>query len=454
MNMIHRNALAAFALGLMGSSALGSPAIQIETLYSFNPGVGTYFPEYPGGLIVGEKGTLYGVTSEPAQFIVSDPAPIRGGSVFRLNPPTKSQPSWTKTILHNFTGPPDGTGDVAIVYSHDKIYGITDFGGDSSSGVTTPSGGTGIAFSLDGQTENILYTFCKDKAAGCTDGSPSSLVAGDQGVIYGIDPGSLFMLTSPRGKQSVWAESTIYSQAGVSFAPYIDSFHGSCCSSLLIENDAIYVVGIMVATNQNVLFKFTPPTKGKPSWTKTILYTFVDIGPSSLISDHQGGFYGTTFGSGAFGNGNGPFGTVFHLIPPRNGQSVWTNTVLYTFKGGPDDGNGPNQLVIDGKGSLYGITIYGGNRITLPCYHTCFSDAGTLFKLSPPTNGHTIWSETVYKFCPGQPPPDGLTITTCIDGAVPTSLVADKGTIYGSTSYGGTFGTGFFTGTIFKVTSP
>jgi hypothetical protein len=449
MNAIYRGAMAAFALGLMGSSALSSPAIQIETIYSFNSGGNGTLPEYPGGLIVDEKGTLYGETSEPAVYIVSNPAPTRGGSVFRLNPPTKGQPSWTKTILHNFTGSPDGTGDVAIAYSHGKIYGVTDFGGDNSSGVTIPPGGTGIAFSLNGQTENILYTFCKDKGAGCTDGSLSSLVAGDQGVIYGINPGSLFMLTSPRGKQSAWTESTIYSQVGLFFGVSQLTFGSSCCSSLLIENDAIYVVGTVVATNQNILLKFTPPTKGQPSWTKTIIYTFVDIGTPSLISDHQGGFYGTTFGSGVYNNG--PFGTVFQLTPPSKGQSVWTNTVLYNFKGGSDDGSGPIQLVIDGKGSLYGITNYGGNRIGLPGRSSPYvRDAGTLFKLSPPANGHTIWSETVYKFCPG---PLEL-LSTCIDGAVPNSLVADKGTIYGSTSYRGTFGTGFFTGTIFKVTSP
>jgi hypothetical protein len=449
MNTIYRGAIATFALVLMGSSALSAPAIQIETLYSFNPAsvsVGG-LPEHPGGLTVDEKGNLYGETSDPAQYLLPNPAPTLGGSVFRLNPPTKGQPSWTKTILHSFTGAPDGTGDVAIVYSHGKIYGTTDFGGNNSSGSTIPPGGTGIVFDLaNGQTENILHTFCQGSAAGCTDGSPSSLVVGDQGVIYGTNSGSLFSLTPPIGKQSVWTETTIYSQAGLSFGPYINSFRGSCCSSLLVENDAIYVVGTVIATNKNILFKFTPPTKGKTSWIKTILYTFVDTGPVSLIYDHQGGFYGTTFG-GVYSNG--PFGTVFRLTPPRKGQSVWTNTVLYSFKGGPDDGGGPHQLVIDGRGSLYGISINGGNSIYLQCYHSCVGDGGTLFKLSPPTKGHTIWSETGYKFCSGQVP-----FGPCIDGAIPTSLVADKGTIYGSTYYGGNFGVTFSTGTIFKVTSP
>jgi hypothetical protein len=63
--------------------------------------------------------------------------------VFSLTPPTKGQHSWTKTILHSFTGAPDGTGDVSIAYSHGKIYGTADFGG-----IGNGFSGAGIVFSL------------------------------------------------------------------------------------------------------------------------------------------------------------------------------------------------------------------------------------------------------------------------------------------------------------------
>jgi hypothetical protein len=217
------------------------------------------------------------------------------------------------------------------------------------------------------------------------------------------------------------------------------------------------VVGTVVATNQNMLLKFTPPPKGQTSWIKTVLYTFADTGVSSLIHDHQGGFYGTTYGNGGFytPNNGPPFGTVFRLTPPRMGQSVWTHTVLYTFKGGPNDGSGPTQLVIDDKGSLYGITSSGGNNIFITTVHDLVpSSGGTIFVLTPPTNGHTTWSETVYLFCSGQVgDPGSIPPPVCVDGAIPTSLVADKGTIYGSTYFGGTFGYTENTGTIFKITS-
>jgi hypothetical protein len=257
--MYRSTTLAGLVLGLMGSSALSAPSIRIETIYSFNPASArSTYPEHPGGLIVDEKGNLFGETSDPVFFL--EPLPNTGGSVFRLNPPTKGQSSWTKTTLHNFTGSPDGTGDVSIIYSHGNIYGITDSGGYVPDSVNP---GAGIAFSLNGQTENILYTFCQGITTGCTDGNPSSLVD-DKGVIYGINYASIFSLTPPTGK-SGWTESTIYKQAGLSFAESPPNFGNGISNSLLIENDAIYVVGTVIATNQNILFKFTPPTKGQSS---------------------------------------------------------------------------------------------------------------------------------------------------------------------------------------------
>jgi hypothetical protein len=449
MNMIRRGAMVSFALGLMSSGALTAPApvIQIETLYSFNPAGGGL--GYPGGLIVDDEGNIYGETSTGPAF--PELYLTIGGSAFSLIPPTKGQHNWTKTILHSFTGTPDGTGEVSIVYSHGKIYGSTDFGG-AGYGFS----GAGIVFSLTPTAngpENILYTFCPSVIGGteCGPGSGGYTLAVEDGVIYGTTPNGLFKLSPPAKGQSVWTESIIYSQDGLYFSgPY---FGNPCCSSILVNNGAIYVVGTVVATNQNMLLKFTSPPKGQTSWTKTVLYTFADTGPSSLIPDHQGGFYGTTYGST---NGNSPpFGTVFRLTPPRKGQSVWTNTVLYTFKGGPDDGGGPTQLVIDDKGSLYGITSSGGNQVWLPNVHgLIYGSGGTLFKLSPPTPNHTVWSETVYKFCSGQVGgPGSIPPPACIDGVIPTSLVADKGTIYGSTYFGGNFGDTLNTGTIFKVTS-
>jgi uncharacterized repeat protein (TIGR03803 family) len=77
--------------------------------------------------------------------------------------------------------------------------------------------------------------------------------------------------------------------------------------------------------------------------------------------DKAGNLYGTTYAGGAF-----RFGTIFKL------DKASTESVLYSFAGGPADGEYPFAgLVFDGAGNLYGTTYLGG------AYGT-----GALFKLN------------------------------------------------------------------------
>jgi uncharacterized repeat protein (TIGR03803 family) len=105
---------------------------------------------------------------------------------------------------------------------------------------------------------------------------------------------------------------------------------------------------------------------------------------AGLIFGPDGALYGTT----SVGGTSGP-GTVFKLALPAKGLAAWTKTVLYNFKGGNGDGALPFAGVIfDQKGALYGTTESGGT-----------SNFGTVFKLTPPAEGQTQWSETVlYNF--------------------------------------------------------
>src|SRR5580693_5056670 len=69
-----------------------------------------------------------------------------------------------------------------------------------------------------------------------------------------------------------------------------------------------------------------------------------------LLSDARGGFYGTFVGGEPdFGPGG-----VFHLTPPAVASGVWTETVLYAFRGGADGGGPIGGLARDAKGNLYG----------------------------------------------------------------------------------------------------
>src|SRR5208283_2457068 len=58
---------------------------------------------------------------------------------------------------------------------------------------------------------------------------------------------------------------------------------------------------------------------------------------AGLFVDQQGALFGATDMGGSIGGCNGyGCGTVFELTPPAEGQTNWTETVLYTFKGGAD----------------------------------------------------------------------------------------------------------------------
>jgi len=153
--------------------------------------------------------------------------------------------------------------------------------------------------------------------------------------------------------------------------------------------------------------------KVDPTGTETVLYTFVG-GPTggfpeqpSLIMDTAGNLYGTTFGGGPGGGG-----TVYKL-----NATTGAETVLYGFTAA--DGKGPEAgLLRDAAGNLYGTTTFGGASSACGASGGC----GVAFKLDP------AGTETVlYIFSGGA------------DGAIPESdLIQDAaGNLYGTASEAG-----------------
>lgn len=183
------------------------------------------------------------------------------------------------------------------------------------------------------------------------------------------------------------------------------------------------------ASDAGTVFKLTPNAQG--GWNETVLYNFtggVDGGrpAAGLVFDQNGNLYGTTSSGGILE------GVVFELTPNANGS--WTERVLHIFCLVEEcrDGESPAAgLVFDTAGNLYGTTEYGGDN-----------GGGVVFKLRPGTT--RSWHESVlYNFC---------SVTNCRDGWNPESgLVFDQtGSLYGTTSQGGTGGGG--TGTVFRLT--
>ena len=270
--------------------------------------------------------------------------------------------------------------------------------------------------------EKVLYNFGNG-----TDGvaPQAGLVMDAAGNLYGTtynggtyNYGTVFELTPAAG--GGWTEMVLhnfnndgvdgaYPHAGLIFdaagnlygTTHSGGTHNASCS-----NDC------------GTVFELTPSAGG--TWTEKVLYDFYSIRTdgafpaSSLIFDGAGNLYGTTIFGGASGAGNG---TVFELTPAAGG--TWTEQVLHSFGSGTDGAYPYAGLIFDGAGNLYGTTSGGGTA------------HGTLFELTPAGGG--TWTEQVlHNFGNGT------------DGAEPlASLIFDgAGNLYGTTSYGGSYGGG------------
>jgi uncharacterized repeat protein (TIGR03803 family) len=158
-------------------------------------------------------------------------------------------------------------------------------------------------------------------------------------------------------------------------------------------------------------------------------------GPAyELVADSKGTFYGIADGGGI------GYGSVYSLTPPAQGQTAWTETVLYSFLGGTDGIYPLATLTPDGQGGFFGSTTQGG---TGPCpLFYGEPGCGTVFHLTPPAQGQTAWTKTtLYSFQGGA------------DGNQPVArLLLDPatGALYGVTFLGGANGAG----TVFALAPP
>jgi uncharacterized repeat protein (TIGR03803 family) len=173
------------------------------------------------------------------------------------------------------------------------------------------------------------------------------------------------------------------------------------------------------------VFELLPPTTAGGSWTEQVLYSFqafTDAGEptAGVIADASGVLYGMTPYGGTAGQG-----AVYSLTPPAIAGAAWTETILYSFKGGADGAYPFGGLVSDATGALYGTTNSGGLEDP-----SCAIDGGcgTVFKLAPPAAAGGTWTETVlhrFTFANSK-------------GALPSSdLTIDaSGALYGTTEFG------------------
>jgi uncharacterized repeat protein (TIGR03803 family) len=357
------------------------------------------------GVIFDQAGNIYSTTGLGGAH--------KNGTVFKLS---RTGKGIQETVIHNFRGGADGSQPRAalVMDSSGNLYGTTLLGGPANEGVVfelTPGKGT--------WTETVLHTF-----TGAPDGSQpyAGLLMGAGGVLFGTTSGggakgrgTVFRLAPSSGG---WTESVLYSFTGKGDG-------GSPRGGLIADAGGnLYgttagggVAGCDIAAfgkGCGTVFELSSVNGG---WQETVLYSFTGTAGdgansvAALLFDGSGNLYGTTQygGTGAclYQGATAGCGTVFELSPIG---AAWQEKALYAFtSNSADDGAEPvAPLVFDSAGNLYGTTAGGGNGFD----RSAFGGDGTVFELSP-VNG--TWQEAVLHYFDGNDgarPTGGLTFNS------------------------------------------
>ncbi len=385
----------------------------LNASYTFNPIFGFY--SGPGGACPNGKALLVA----PGQIYGTTyyGGTTDNGIVYKLQ--LNNDGSFSETVIYSFTGGADGGNPTAGLKmdANGALYGTA----------STANGGqaTGVVFQLvppvapaTTWTYNVIHSF-----GGNNDGADpnSSLIVGKNGSFWGTTvkggtsgQGTVFQVTPPAAPGGMWTENVLYSFTGGADGgqPYAELAADS-------SNNLFGTAYTGGASNSGTVFKLAPPAKGKPAWTESTIYTFKGgadgLNPlGGLVLTPTGALIGTTYLSD---NSNGD-GVIFELTPSGTG---YKQSVLITFDG-TNGANPSDTLVPDLKGNFYGST--GGAQA---------GTAGNLFKLTPSANVvHPYILSVMYTFTGG------------VDGqaALPSVSQSLMGAVYGTTFYGGPGGAG------------
>jgi uncharacterized repeat protein (TIGR03803 family) len=262
------------------------------------------------GLILDQKGNLYGATLEGGSYNDNVCSGYGCGVVFKLTPEGKY------AVLYSFCAESNCT-DGAFPYAglifdqNGNLYGTTLRGGAHGNGFD------GVVFKLTPEGKYaVLHSFCAQ--TNCTDGwgPEGGLIFDQKGNLYGTTEGggahgygTVFKL-SPKGKETV-----LYSFCVASYCP-----DGQEPSAKLVFDQKGNLYGTTsegggyngYCGGCGVVFKVTP--KGK----ETVLYSFCtqtncadgDFPSAGLVFDQKGNLCGMTFYGGDYGGG-----AIFKLKP-------------------------------------------------------------------------------------------------------------------------------------------
>jgi len=349
---------------------------------------------------------------------------------------TQAAQAQTFTVLHTFTGGPDGGRpfDGVIVDPSGNLYGATYAGGYSGGSCATVPTGCGTIFKLTnrhpGWVFQPLYSF-----KGPPDGNyPAGVVIGPDGTLYGatygggiVNQGSCVLGVNGCGTvfrvrppatfcataSCPWSETVLYSftgENGDAGGPYNGDL-------IFDKTGSIFGTTEWGGANEwGAAYKLTPSQGG---WTESVIYSFDASGPqgwgvpqTGLLMDQSGNLYGTTVWGNSYADG-----VLYQLTPSQSG---YTGSVVHAFT---CDANGclPQALTWDPSGNILAAT--GGAGLY---------NGGTVFKLLA---AHGWSLETMFQFTPQQATGNRLTMDP-------------QGNLYGTAPDGGAHGLG----SVFKLT--
>lgn len=330
----------------------------------------------------------------------------------------------TETLLHQFTGSPDGANPSAgPVLKGTSLYGTTyEGGGVSGSGNT----GYGIVYAVSTTTgkETILHTFTVNPQAPYDGLEPLGGVTVYKGNFYGTTVaggmqngggyGTIYKIVKS-GKQYV--ETVLYA-----FSGGLDGANPEYGTLVFDKAGNLYGTSLGGAYGNGNVFKLAPNGK------LTTLHSFYQAGgdgyapDSGVALDAKGNIYGAAPGGGAYG-----YGILYEIT------AAGQYSILYNFTGGAD-GNTPRSALVYRSGKLYGTAQAGGAGCTWGC--------GVIYEYTLAKGKKAGYETVLYTFA-GVP-----------DGAFPMygTLVFDKqGNIYGTTEGGGNNNGATNLGTVYKL---
>jgi len=390
--MGHRKLMPVFVTGLMialmilSTNPLRAQATE-KVLYRFQGGhLDGQAPQT--AVLVGSDGNLYGTTPYGGGNGKCAPNGTLSycGVVFQLSP--VSGGAWKEKVIYRFSGRSDGgePSSLLVPDSAGNLIGTTTIGGALETCEVGEGCGTVFELSPSGSdwTQSVLYAFSwgpglwprgvildpsgnlygstldtvfelKPKKAGgwsqlllyefgIGNDTAGGVVRDTSGNLYGTTGNQVFELTSGANG---WTESVIGTGLAIFGGPVMDG-NGNL---FFIDNSA-----------GNGIVELSPSQNG---WQQSLVYTFKgapdgEAPTGNLAIDGAGNIYGTTGvgGTGHCGIGSSiGCGTVYKLTPSASG---WTETVLYSFPGGPEGYFPLSGVVLDSAGNLYGTTNFGG----------------------------------------------------------------------------------------------